>query len=113
MRRLTTCLLALCLASAHAATTVVSWYGKAHSHRKTASGELFNPDALTCASWHYPFGTLLRVTNIRNHKTVVVRVNDRGPMDRHRGLDLSERAAELLGFKQAGLAHVTVQVVTP
>lgn len=111
-RSIVAVVLVLCFASAHAASTVASWYGKARAHHKTASGELFNPDALTCASWRYPLGTLLRVTNIRNHKTVVVRVNDRGPMDWHRGLDLSECAAELLGFKHIGAAHVSVTVVT-
>ena len=93
------------------ATTLASWYGKQHRGHKTASGEQFNPDDLTAASWIYPFGTLLKVTNLKNHKSVVVRVSDRGPGVPGRGLDVSECAAELLGFKHAGLARVTVEVV--
>ena len=106
-------LLLLTPVCASAASVLASWYGQAHKGRKTASGVPFDPMALTAASWRYPFGTLLRVTNVCNHKAVTVRVNDRGP-DKHTGrvLDVSERAAELLGFKRAGIAHVTIEVVT-
>lgn len=110
MRTFTVILLVCCVVSAHAASTVASWYGK-KIHHKTASGEAFNSRALTAASLRYPLGTLLKVTNLKNHCSVVVRVNDRGPLSGHRGLDLTERAAELLGFKHNGLARVSVEVL--
>jgi rare lipoprotein A len=97
---------------ASASTFLASWYGGHHRGHKTASGETFNPDDLTAASWKYPFGTLLRVTNTRNHKDVIVRVNDRGPgIHTGRCLDISERAAELLDIKQRGIARVLIEVV--
>jgi rare lipoprotein A len=76
---------------------------------KTASGELFSPHKLTAAHRTLPFGTMVRVTNLRNGKTVVVRINDRGPFTKGRIIDLSPAAAQLLGFSD--LTPVTLDVV--
>jgi rare lipoprotein A len=76
-----------------------SWYAL---HSKTASGERMNPAALTAAHRTLPFGTWLKVTNQRNGKSVVVRINDRGPFTRGRVIDLSKAAARELGFISSG-----------
>lgn len=76
---------------------------------RTASGERFNPNGLTAAHRSLPFGTKLRVTNRANGRSVVVRINDRGPFVRGRGLDVSRGAAVALGMINSGVAtlHVT------
>ncbi len=76
-----------------------SWYAL---HSKTASGERMNPSAMTAAHRSLPFGTKIKVTNKNNGKSVVVRINDRGPFIRGRVLDLSKGAARELGFVQSG-----------
>jgi rare lipoprotein A len=76
----------------------------------TASGERFLPEKLTAAHRTLPFGTLVRVTNLRNGRTVVVRINDRGPFNKGRLIDVSPAAAKLLQF--SGLTLVTLDVVT-
>lgn len=85
-----------------------SWYAL---HSKTASGERMNPKKLTAAHRELGFGTRLKVVNKRNGKTVVVRINDRGPFAKGRVLDLSRAAARRLGFVNAGTARVCYQVV--
>ncbi len=80
-----------------------SWYAL---YSKTASGERMNPSAMTAAHRSLPFGTKIAVTNKNNGKTVVVRVNDRGPFIKGRVLDLSKAAAQKLGFVGAGHAPV-------
>ena len=85
---------------------LASWYGQRHQGLKTASGEAFDMNKLTAAHRTLPFGTRLRVTNVENGKTVVVRVNDRGPHVPGRVLDLSYRAAQALGMTDAGVARV-------
>lgn len=97
----------------HADTGIASWYGSHEAGRRTASGERFNPRAMTCAHRSLPLGTVLRVTNLANGKHVVVRVNDRGPYAdrRHRIIDLSRRAADLLGYKKGGLTRVRLEVL--
>ena len=80
-----------------------SWYALGS---RTASGERMNPSAMTAAHRSLPFGTKVRVTNKRNGKSVVVRINDRGPFIRGRILDLSKGAAHQLGFVRAGHAPV-------
>src|SRR5688500_2730559 len=74
-----------------------SFYGASFEGRRTASGERFDPDELTAAHPTLPFGTRVRVTNLGNDKTVVVRINDRGPYRRGRIIDVSYRAARKLG----------------
>lgn len=91
--------------------TLASWYGPGFQGRRTSSGEIFNRDHLTAASRTLPLGSRVRVTNPRNGRSVVVRINDRGPFVRGRGLDLSERAAERIGVAKKGVARVEVQRV--
>lgn len=90
---------------------LASWYGRQHQGRPTASGEAFDMNKLTAAHRTLPFGTRLRVTNVKNGKSVVVRVNDRGPHVPGRVLDLSYRAARALGMTDAGVARVEVVVL--
>jgi rare lipoprotein A len=85
------------------------WYAAEFEGRKTANGELFTNSGLTCAHRTYPMGTRLLVTNVRNGKSVVVRVNDRGPFGSGRLLDLTRRAATELGFIRQGIAMVTME----
>ena len=86
-----------------------SWYGNSFQGRETASGEDYNMTDLTCAHRSLPLGTLVRVTNLGNHKSVVVRVNDRGPYLANRIVDLSYAAAHFLGFN--GTARVRLDVL--
>lgn len=90
---------------------VVSWYGAQFHNRKTASGERFDSGALTMAHPSLPFGTVARVTNLRNGRSVVVRVNDRGPFVGKRIADLSEAAATEIGMLRKGLAKVRIEVL--
>ncbi|MGL6222313.1 MAG: septal ring lytic transglycosylase RlpA family protein [Steroidobacteraceae bacterium] len=90
---------------------VVSWYGAQFHNRKTASGERFDVAALTMAHPSLPFGTVARVTNRRNGRSVVVRVNDRGPFVGKRIADLSEAAATEIGMLRKGLAKVRIEVL--
>ena len=89
-----------------------SFYAQKFHGRRTASGERLHKDSLTCAHRYYPFGTLLRVYNPANGKSVLVRVIDRGPFVRGRIIDLSWRAAKELGIISQGVAMVTVQKAT-
>jgi len=86
-----------------------SFYAKKFFGRKTASGERLHKDSLTCAHRTYPFGTMLKVYNPANGRSVIVRVTDRGPYVRGRIIDLSWRAAKELGIISQGVAMVTVQ----
>ena len=88
---------------------MTSWYGDRFAGRPTASGELFDPNQMTAAHKTLPFGTRLRLTHPETGKTVVVRINDRGPFTRGRELDVSRAAAEALGFKDAGVATLKVK----
>ena len=88
-----------------------SWYGP-HFHGKlTANGESYNQMALTAAHKSLPFGTLLKVTNLRNGRAVIVRINDRGPFSEGRDLDLSKGTALSLGMFERGVIRVKVQEV--
>lgn len=87
---------------------IASYYGYG-TGSQTASGQRFNPNAMTAAHRTLPFGTKVRVTNKRNGKTVVVTINDRGPFIRGRVIDLSTAAAGVIGMKSSGLAPVTVE----
>jgi rare lipoprotein A len=92
-------------------TGVGSYYAKKFEGRKTASGEIYHGSELTAAHRTLPFGTLVRVTNVANGKNVLLRINDRGPFVEGRIIDVSERAAEELGFLKEGLARLRVEVV--
>jgi rare lipoprotein A len=85
---------------------MASFYGESFRGRQTASGERFDPDALTAAHRTLPFGTCLHVENPENGRTVRVRVNDRGPYAHGRILDLSEGAARVLDLLREGVARV-------
>lgn len=87
---------------------VASYYGDDFNGKKTANGEIFDSNALTAAHKSYPFNTKLKVTNLKNGKSVIVRVNDRGPHVKGRQLDLSKQAAILLGIEGAGVSKVAV-----
>jgi len=109
--------------AAHAASSVaakarklvqrgkVSWYGPGFAGRKTASGERFDPRALTMAHRSLPLGTIVEVTNDANGKQVRVRVNDRGPYHEGRVADLSRAASLRLGFAEQGVTDATLRVV--
>lgn len=92
-------------------TGKAAWYGKKFNGRKTASGQRFNAAALTAASNTLPFGTLVRVTNVKNKKSVTVRINDRGPKQPDRIIDVTRAAAAKLGMLKSGLAEVEIKVV--
>jgi rare lipoprotein A len=86
-----------------------SYYGKAHHGKRTASGERFNQNALTAAHRTLPFGTRVKVTNLDNGRSVVVRINDRGPFGRGRIIDVSKAAAEQLNMLRSGTAPVRLE----
>ena len=86
-----------------------SFYAKSFHGRKTASGERLHPDSMTCAHRSYPFGTMLKVYNPANGRSIIVRVTDRGPYVRGRIIDLSWSAARKLGIIAQGVATVFVQ----
>lgn len=92
---------------------VASWYGGVFNGRKTASGEVFDMYAMTACHPTLPFGSIVRVTNRSNHRSVVVRITDRGDLiEERRIIDLSYGAAEKLGMTWAGLARVDLQVLS-
>jgi len=95
----------------YVATGVASWYGPGFAGRSTANGEIFDPNALTAAHPTLQLPSIARVTNLQNGRSVEVRINDRGPFASDRLIDVSRRAAELLGFKAQGTAVVRVEVV--
>ncbi len=88
-----------------------SWYGGKFHGRQTASGEIFDTNALTAAHRTLPFGSIVRVTNTENGKEVIVRINDRGPFVDGRVIDLSRAAADVLGITAVGIAPVTLEVL--
>lgn len=92
---------------------VATWYGKLFQGKPTASGQPYNENAMTCAHRTLPLGSLLRVTNLRNHRSVLVRVNDRGPVPENRVIDVSKAAADSLGFEHRGIAPVKVELIAP
>jgi rare lipoprotein A len=89
-----------------------SWYGPGFHGRKTASGERYNMNAMTAAHKTLPLASYVRVTNTTNDKSVVVKINDRGPYVRGRVIDLSYAAARLLGFRKAGTTRVKIEGLT-
>jgi peptidoglycan lytic transglycosylase len=103
------------IAQSHEAVQgLASWYGKEFQGTLTASGQPFDMNGLTAAQWDVPLGTRIRVINLSNKKSIVLRVNDRGPNRalKHRVVDVSKAAAVRLGFLEAGLTPVRVEVLT-
>lgn len=98
--------------SGYRETGEASYYGKEAHGKMTASGERFDMRALTAAHPTLPFGTRVRVTNLSNGRSVVVRINDRGPFAKGRIIDLSYAAAREIKMIDAGVARVEVEVVT-
>ena len=96
----------------HTETGVASWYGPNFHGKRTANGEIFDKHQLTAAHRTLQMPSLIRVTNLANGRSLVLRVNDRGPFSKNRVLDVSERAAELLDFKRKGTTKVKIQVLT-
>jgi rare lipoprotein A len=107
-----TALLALCAVmclDGAAQAEIATYYGKEFAGHRTASGESFNPGAMTAAHRSLRFGTRVRVTNTRNGRSVIVRINDRGPFTRGAAIDLSSGAARAIGM--GGTGHVRLQVL--
>ncbi len=90
---------------------LASWYGPGFHGRRSASGEIFNQNAMTAAHRTLPFGTRVRVTNVNNGRQVVVRINDRGPFSGGRVIDLSAAAAGAIGLRSAGVGTVQIEVL--
>ncbi|MCF7793439.1 MAG: septal ring lytic transglycosylase RlpA family protein [Candidatus Cloacimonetes bacterium] len=88
---------------------VCSFYGEKFQGKPTANGEIFDMEKLTCAHKKLPFGTRLKVTNEDNNKSVIVRVNDRGPFVKGRDLDLSKAAARKIGLIPYGVKKLKVE----
>ncbi len=91
---------------------IASWYGAVLNGHKTASGETFDMNQMTACHRTLPFGTMVRVVDLRSHKSVIVRINDRGVLFADRIIDLSVGAAERLGIRSAGTAKVRVDVLS-
>jgi rare lipoprotein A len=89
----------------------VSWYGPGFHGRRTANGEIFDTNELTMAHRSLAFGSRVRVTNLDNGRSIVVRVNDRGPYVRGRIADLSHAAASRLGFVEDGVVHARIELI--
>jgi rare lipoprotein A len=89
---------------------MASWYGPGFHGNTSASGEVFNENAMTAAHRTLPFGTVVQVTNLDNGRTISVRINDRGPYSGGRVIDLSAGAARILGLVQSGVAPVRLEI---
>lgn len=89
----------------------IAWYGRNFAGRKTASGQRFDPNALTMAHKTLPFGTRVKVTNLANNRSVVLRVNDRGPTQADRVGDVSLAAAQRLRMTRSGVVNAKLEVV--
>jgi rare lipoprotein A len=92
-------------------TGIASWYGPGFHGKETANGEIYNQNAMTAAHRTLPMPSMVRVTNLENGRSIKVRINDRGPFAHGRIIDLSKRAAELLGFMKQGTAKVRVEIL--
>ena len=96
----------------HRLTGVSSYYGSFHHGRKTANGDRFNMHAMTAAHRTLPLGSKIKVTNLRNGKSAVLKVNDRGPYKHGRILDVSQGAAKKLDMIKTGTAQVRIEVLS-
>ena len=90
---------------------LASWYGNKFNGRKTSSGEIYDMYEFTAAHRALPFGTIVKVTNIKNGRSALVKINDRGPQKRSRKLDVSYAAAKKIGMIRDGIARVRIEVV--
>lgn len=106
-----TAALSVGLGLAETTTGVCSYYARSHNGHITAGREKFDSNALTAAHRTYPMGTKLKVTNVANDKSVIVKVNDRGPFVKGRDLSVTRRAAQELGFVKQGTAKVRIEQV--
>ena len=95
----------------HSETGIASWYGPNFHGKKTANGEIFDKNELTAAHRTLQLPSIIRVTNLSNGRSIILRVNDRGPFAHDRVLDVSERAATVLGFKNHGTAKIRIDVL--
>lgn len=96
----------------HLGTGEASYYGREFKGSRTASGEKFDPEALTAAHRTVAFGSRVRVTNLSNNKNVIVRINDRGPWKTRRIIDVSHAAARQIGMHRSGVAKVRLELVS-
>lgn len=96
---------------AYSQTGVASWYGREFAGRPTSSGEVFDPNDYTAAHRELPFGTYVKVTFLKTGKSILVRINDRGPHKDERVIDLSQAAAEAIGLKGYGIGDVLLEVL--
>lgn len=92
---------------------LASWYGKKHQGKRTASGEVFDQKKFTAAHRSLPWGSLVKLTNLANGKSVEVRINDRGPFTKGRIIDVSRAAASVLGMVESGVARVQLELLSP
>jgi rare lipoprotein A len=99
--------------NAESKAVTASFYSTRFNGRRTASGQRFSSNALTAAHRSLPFGTKVKVTNVNNNRSVVVRVNDRGPFVKGREISVTRLAARRLGFIRAGTTRVTMEVLGP
>jgi rare lipoprotein A len=104
-------LLVLGLAVLSAESVTASFYSTKFNGHRTASGQRFNSNALTAAHKTLPLGTRLKLTNPQNHRSVVVRVNDRGPFVKGRDISVTRAAARRLGFTRAGTAQLDMETI--
>ncbi|HET9882456.1 MAG TPA: septal ring lytic transglycosylase RlpA family protein [Candidatus Binatia bacterium] len=94
-------------------TGLASWYGAKHHGRRTASGEIFDQKKFTAAHRTLPWGSIVKVTNLDNGKSVEVRINDRGPFTKGRIIDLSRAAARAVGMLESGVSLVRMELLSP
>lgn len=90
---------------------IASWYGPGFQGNRTSNGEIYDMNGISAAHKSLPFGTIVRVVDLDTGKSVVVRINDRGPFIKGRIIDLSKGAAEKLGIIDKGIAHVGLRIV--
>ena len=88
-----------------------SWYGKRFQGKRTANGERYNMYSYTAAHRTFPFNSMVKVTNLKNGRSIIVRINDRGPYHRGRIIDLSYLAAKKLGYAKRGVAKLKIKLL--
>ena len=111
MKKFVAACLCLFVAFVEPAAASVGWASYYKSGKRTANGERFNPMGLTAAHRKLPFGTRVKVTNLRTGKSVIVRINDRGPFIKGRVMDLSFGAARVIGLHRSGVAKISYVVL--